>query len=297
MAEYTTNLNLKKPSLSEVADIADINGNMDILDGIAPKDTEIGAQSWSSKHILDMLCPEINETGNPVTCYPVKGYPLNVTASWEPTQEGSGDPSPDNIRPIKGRNSVTITHNGTAHTLTLPETIYGGSVGNDGAGKNEWKALKITGAEVGSDVTAQNGLLIYRIRIVDNRNEVDLKSNTLKALANWATMTDYSIEFQKGQYNNLTFYVPNMTGKADYQSWFTAHDTQVVYKLAEPATFTATGAAELTGLDGLNNILTDADSVTVKGAEDPKHTIAELKNAISTANETTTTAEEVAEGE
>ena len=63
---------------------------------------------WSSKHIVDMLCPPLEETGNPVQCYPVAGYPLGVTAEWEPTQEGTGDPSPENIRPIKGRDSVTV---------------------------------------------------------------------------------------------------------------------------------------------------------------------------------------------
>lgn len=63
---------------------------------------------WSSKHIVDMLCPPMEETGNPVTCYPVAGYPLGCKVSWEPTQQGSGDPSPDNVRPIKGRNSVTV---------------------------------------------------------------------------------------------------------------------------------------------------------------------------------------------
>ena len=63
---------------------------------------------WSSKHIVDMLCPPLEETGNPVQCYPVTGYPLGCKVSWEPTQEGTGDPSPDNIRPIKGRDSVTV---------------------------------------------------------------------------------------------------------------------------------------------------------------------------------------------
>lgn len=63
---------------------------------------------WSSKHIIDMLCPPLEESGNPVVCYPVAGYSLGVKASWEPIQEGSGTPSPENIRPIKGRDSVTI---------------------------------------------------------------------------------------------------------------------------------------------------------------------------------------------
>ena len=70
-------------------------------------DTTVGTDAWSSKHIVDMLCPPISETGNPVQCYPVVGSKLGVKASWEPVQEGSGEPSPDNIRPIKGRDSVT----------------------------------------------------------------------------------------------------------------------------------------------------------------------------------------------
>lgn len=71
-------------------------------------DTTVGPDAWSSKHIVDMLCPPISETGNPVQCYPVAGYPLGCKVSWEPTQEGSGEPSPDNVRPIKGRDSVTV---------------------------------------------------------------------------------------------------------------------------------------------------------------------------------------------
>lgn len=73
-----------------------------------PDDSTIGENPWSSKNIVDMLCPEIKESGNPVLCYPVAGYPLGVKASWGPVQEGSGTPSPENIRPIKGRDSVKV---------------------------------------------------------------------------------------------------------------------------------------------------------------------------------------------
>lgn len=63
---------------------------------------------WSSRKIIDTLCPALEESGNPVTCYPVAGYPLGVKVSWEPTQAGSGEPSPDNIRPISGRQTVKV---------------------------------------------------------------------------------------------------------------------------------------------------------------------------------------------
>ena len=71
-------------------------------------DTALGANAWSSKHIIDMLCPPLEESGNHVVCYPVAGYPLGVKASWEPMQEGTRTPSPENIRPIKGRDSVKV---------------------------------------------------------------------------------------------------------------------------------------------------------------------------------------------
>lgn len=78
-------------------------------DGVQIDDTAVSEDApWSSKHIIDMLCPPLEESGNPVVCYPVAGYPLGVKASWEPVQEGSGNPSPENIRPIKGRDSVKV---------------------------------------------------------------------------------------------------------------------------------------------------------------------------------------------
>ena len=78
------------------------------MKNITPDDSSIGDKPWSSKHIIDMLCPPLEENGNPVVCYPVAGYPLGVKAKWEPMQEGTGTPSPENIRPIKGRDSVTV---------------------------------------------------------------------------------------------------------------------------------------------------------------------------------------------
>jgi hypothetical protein len=57
-------------------------------------DTTVGTDAWSAKHLVDMLCPPISETGNPMVCYPVAGYPLGCKVSWEPTQQGEGTPYP-----------------------------------------------------------------------------------------------------------------------------------------------------------------------------------------------------------
>lgn len=83
------------------------------LDAPQIDDTQITATNpWSSKQIIDTLCPPLESTGNPVQCYPVAGYPLGVSVSWEPRQEGSGDPSPENVRPITGLDEVRVQQSG-----------------------------------------------------------------------------------------------------------------------------------------------------------------------------------------
>lgn len=98
-------------------------------DGTQIDDTTVGPDAWSSKHIVDMLCPPLEETGNPVQCYPVAGYPLGCKVSWDPTQEGTGDPSPENIRAIKGRDSVTVERCGE-NLIKYP--YYSSSVSRNG---------------------------------------------------------------------------------------------------------------------------------------------------------------------
>lgn len=97
------------PTLSEEGKAADAKVTGDALATKAViDDAAVGTDAWSSKRIIDTLCPPISETGSPVVCYPVASYPLGVKASWEPTQEGSGEPSPENVRPIHGRDSVQV---------------------------------------------------------------------------------------------------------------------------------------------------------------------------------------------
>lgn len=87
---------------------------------ITPDDSAIGDKPWSSKHIIDMLCPPLEESGNPVVCYPVAGYALGVKAKWEPVQEGSGTPYPagggkNQLNPA-GYEAATKTVNGITFT-------------------------------------------------------------------------------------------------------------------------------------------------------------------------------------
>lgn len=117
--------------------------------------TVTGSATWSSKHIVDMLCPPLEETGNPLQCYPVVGYPLGCKVSWEPTQEGSGESSPDNIRPIKGRNSVTVKVTGAN---VLEGTAPGGQVSQFGV----TYTVNENGVLVTGTATSNSSFYLYR---------------------------------------------------------------------------------------------------------------------------------------
>lgn len=61
---------------------------------------------------VDRLCPPFSEADTVVTCRPVEGYPLAAVSRIVPKQDGTGDPSPDNIRPISGHTAVKLTRCG-----------------------------------------------------------------------------------------------------------------------------------------------------------------------------------------
>ena len=85
----------------------------------------------------EMLAPETSvavgyqvdfkEVSGPLASWndPVGGLPLkSLIAAFEPIQSGTGDPSPENVRPISGRDSVTITRTAL--------NMFGGTLLRDG---------------------------------------------------------------------------------------------------------------------------------------------------------------------
>lgn len=260
-------------------------------------DTAISTTNpWSSKHIIDMLCPPLEESGNPVVCYPVAGYPLGVKAKWEPVQEGSGTPSPENIRPIKGRDSVTITRqeDNQVITLTWPETVYGGEVDAvSGEGKQMWKLLTLDGTEAWTDEETNTiGKVGFDLRAKDIQTPtapahkgqiVCNKYATLSANETYTTQTGISVEAENNKYFRIYDEAYADKGTDAWKAYLAAQyaagtPVQVCYKLAEAVPFTATGAQPVPALSGTNTLRTDADSIAVTGRSDPIKRITDLEN-------------------
>ena len=80
--------------------------------------------------IVNTLCPTFTVSGAIVQCTPVANYPLDVQVEITPTQEGTGDPSPENVRPIVGWDAVIIWRGGNnmldMDEIAVPEFVtYG----------------------------------------------------------------------------------------------------------------------------------------------------------------------------
>ena len=380
---------------------------------ITPDDSTIGDKPWSSKHIIDMLFPPLEESDHPVVCYPVAGYPLGVKASWEPVQEGTGTPypagggknlfnpawmpekamsygvtwtiTPDgtvaangtasgttyynsdnfllpagtytisamshfrvtilnkdtndtitaqnvgqpctftvendiqnanlffaasgtldnvsakpqiekgatatayapyaNIRPIKGRDSVTITRqeDNQVITLNMPETVYSGEVDAvTGDGKETRKTLTLDGTTN---------------KFTQRDRYWNLPQNSAPGIADSYDTTCSHFPANtfggnsRGKYLYTTTqlmskYFPDANALNAYlvAQYVAGSPVQVYYNLTEPVPFTATGAQPIPALAGANTVLTDADSVTVTGRADPIKRIEDLEAAVASIN-------------
>lgn len=283
------------------ADGAPGKDGRDGLDAPQIDDTTVSdAAPWSSQHIVDMLCPPLEESGNPVVCYPVAGSKLDVTASWEPTQEGEGTPSPDNIRPIHGRDSVSITRqeDELSMTFTLPSTGYGGEVGADGAGQETWALLTLTGAstekwsrEPTKDST-KYGFTFSLLEIATPtspgiKGDIVCNQYPVKtANETYECQNGISVEANNNHYFRIYDDAYAKVTIGEWKSYLAAQyaagtPVQIAYKLATPIPFTATGGGTIKALSGTNTVLTDADTLTVTGRADPIHIIQQLQAASS----------------
>lgn len=283
--------NAEEIAQSVRADAEKIKERLDEIPKI--DDTAITTTSpWSSKNIVDMLCPPLEESGNPVVCYPVAGYPLGVKAKWEPVQEGSGTPTPENIRPIKGRDSVTVERkeDGLTRHLTFSSTINGGEVDAvSGEVAETWGLVTLDGAEKwtvsGKLLDNKTDWYYVSSKIPNAVNAAPQKNNEICShyphadVANTNTVQGCAIVWGciRVRWGDT---IPDDADawKAYLAAQYAARTpVQIAYKLAKPVSFTATGAQPIPALAGANTLLTDADSVSVSGRADLIHIIRKMQ--------------------
>ena len=188
-----------------------------------------------------------------------------VTVRIEPKQAGSGDPSPDNVRPISGWDSVQVNHGGadvsnpTTITIPLPQTVYGGT-------------LDVTTGELVVDrAMVDLGTLAwaldssrFKARIDNMANKagrtVKMACSCFKALANGEPYDASADLVCYGAYSYVYVHDFAYTDIAAFKTAVTGQ--QLAYELTTPITVTLT-PHEIKTLLGNNNIWADAGESTV----------------------------------
>ena len=265
-------------------------------DGVQLNDDAISTtEAWSSKKIADTFCPAFSVSGNPVTCNPVEDYPLSAVVTLEPKQAGSGDPSPENVRPISGYDSVTVTQSKDGSqvkqiTLTLPETIYGGTadgVTGEGAktihravldGTEEWKLnaqmedLGINSYQAPLEFLADDSYVCICSHFGGMMWDGFLKEDSV-------AVTSAVMVVRTNGSNTLDNWKSYLAAQAAAGT-----PVQVAYKLATPESFQATGNQALPAVAGLNTVYTDGDSLTVSGRQDLLYTLQNMQTETQNLN-------------
>jgi hypothetical protein len=201
----------------------------------------------------------------------------SLIADIVPVQSGSGNPSPDNVRPISGWTGCNITvsptldaENRETYSITFPSeagTVYGGTLDVttgvltvDRAIYNakdfRYSNLTTLNDRTGKYVYARNVFSISDSASISNRYK-------RKSVSLWE-----SLSF--GEYLStisLVMTVPNsVTTIAEATAYFEENETFIVNKIAAPITYQL-APTEVTLLSGETNIFADTGPIILTYVE------------------------------
>lgn len=222
---------------------------------------------------------------------PLKKLVVNL----EPVQSGSGDPAPDNVRPITGWTGANVYRSGadTSNPTTIPYTfpteagtVYGGTltINEDGSGEMMVDTLEVTFDGSTNQLNVANVSYIgatttrgYKIMGEGNQAINPSASTTMCNRAKFGTgsgeqneqvyfLSNNSSQIDIRVLNSLTGITSEdttSTAKTKMNAYLAENPITVVYKKKTPATYALTSQQVLTLLQGENNIWSDAQSIEI----------------------------------
>ena len=192
----------------------------------------------------------------------------------EPVQEGSGDPSPENIRPISGHTEANVVvspttdaEDGQTYNIQFkdgdnPLTVYGGTLDVvsgvltvDKGYISDWRNYTFE--------ANTNGNYSYEAYTIFDKQKgiYNIISNKLPVISPYTDVAEYSM---RGYPNDgaLAIKLPKTvaTNANEIKQWMISNNITVCYELATPTTIQLTPTA-VKSLLGTNNIWADTGDV------------------------------------
>lgn len=219
----------------------------------------------------------VNESGSIVTFdsaynkVPIK----SLICSIEPIQEGTGNPSPDNVRPISGRTGLTVSHSGTDTSdpatisvswETEAGTVYGGTL-DVVSGKlvvnraifTESGSSNILSSQANRFYIAKDDALI--ISAINQTTEASVISDRFISTT-WAGLPNNNWKCSPVWGAGVAFVAVDITTAQGWKDYFTQHPTQFSYKLETPTEIQLT-PQEVKTLLGENNIWCNSGDISI----------------------------------
>lgn len=217
--------------------------------------------------------------GASVTFMTADAAPLkSLKVAIVPTQSGSGDPSPDNVRPISGSTKCTVQVGDGVNTPTDYEIAFGADVGTVYGGTLDVVAGTLT-VDMAIVKLSSLGWVIhdedthrFRAPLSDMEPPVTAEERLTGILATSYKISDTTaisnmpdLSIMRGSstsapYRRIYLRNTSCTTADELIGSFTTAD-ELVYKLAEPHTYTLT-QTEIETLIGTNVVTADTGDIT-----------------------------------
>ena len=236
-------------------------------------------------------------TGSYVSFVTTRSAPLKeLVVDINPVQSGSGDPSPNNVRPISGWTAAQIwvddTHDTSAQAdyniswQTEAGTVYGGTltVNEDGSGVlvEDWVGIEIDGTTTTLNVastsyigeTTTRGYLGGKPKPYSN----SMESRSMCDCAVWGAVSEqgkqsYRIAVVSNAAEITMRILNSLTGitsadttaqaKTKLNAYLANNPAKVVYKIETPNSYNLTAQQVITALSGQNYLWADTGNVSV----------------------------------
>lgn len=253
-------------SLVDTWNPAQLNEALQMLD-LPVIDTWNPAQIEEQRRNIAFYLVERTLTGNPITLNIIGNLTPEVTGlkvTMNPIQDLShGDPSPTNICPISGRDSVTVTRTAgedvETNTHSYSSTVYGGVDDFVNGGATSTMGI----VDLGTLTWSYNNIQKFFYADI-----TDMSLTTKKLICDSYVYVEKSwTSFVNGEFGKVTnstqvrFHNDNYTTPSDFKTAMSG--VQLCYELATPTPITNT-PEDITLLKGVNVLSTDGDSIELK---------------------------------
>ena len=199
---------------------------------------------------------------------------VRLVVGIEPVQAGSGDPSPDNIRPISGWTGANIVvsptlddQDGTTYSIAWQseaDTVYVGTLDvTSGILTVDSRYHDLASFEW-STYTSSGNLFFATssLQILRSDRSIFLCDRFTPRVSQYAPTVPVANSIYEiyARYYHLNVYYPDITTLSDFQTYLQNNPTHILCKLDTPIQYTLT-PTEITTLLGANNIWADTGDI------------------------------------